>query len=374
MQKKPYFYIALALIIIGGFIIIYMLLDLNASGWTVFGDEKIDLQTSANFGAYVGGFVGTLFSLAGFFLVIASINEQKTAFIKERFESRFFEFVRFHRDNVTQLELHREISNFTFRGKQVFKVIYDQFTEAYSELSDYFATLPDKDLAPASIYLSDYYQFLQNNTHLPDRSEVRLKELAHINICYLVVFFGLSKEGFRKIDTLLKDKMNSSYYQPILQYLSMKPVLDSKFFNSWVVYQSFFKRGAIKELITDYHQKRYYKYYGGHQFRLGQYFRHLFQSISFVDNRTEMLKGDRESYVKIIRAQLSDYELVLFFINSLSFLGSEWEIGLNSFKRPGNTPRKFITTYHLIKNIPDSFLADTIDCKKYYPNVHYDFI
>lgn len=48
-------------------------------------------------------------------------------------------------------------------------------------------------------------------------------------------------------------------------------------------------------------------------------------------------------YVKTLRTQLTQHELAIFFLNSLS-LGLEWE------------NNKYITTYKLIKNLPKTLL------------------
>lgn len=39
---------------------------------------------------------------------------------------------------------------------------------------------------------------------------------------------------------------------------------------------------------------KYEKYYGGHQFRLGHYFRHLYQTYKFVDS-SEFLSKEQKS-------------------------------------------------------------------------------
>jgi hypothetical protein len=51
----------------------------------------------------------------------------------------------------------------------------------------------------------------------------------------------------------------------------------------------------------------------GHQSRLGHYYRHLYQTVSYVNKQTADL--DKYEYVKTIRAQLTTHEQALLFIN-----------------------------------------------------------
>ncbi len=117
------------------------------------------------------------------------------------------------------------------------------------------------------------------------------------------------------------------------------------------------------------------KYYGGHQHRLGHYFRHLFQSFKYLSMQTYLTRDEKYFYAKTIRAQLSTYEQYLLFFNSLSSLGMKWEY---TAEIPDQTLKlnledfKFITRYNLIKNLPGSQYYD-FSFRKYYPNVRYDY-
>ena len=86
------------------------------------------------------------------------------------------------------------------------------------------------------------------------------------------------------------------------------------------------------KLLASHNLDRYFydndfvKYYGGHQHRLGHYFRHLFQAAQYVNNQNRLDKKGKYFYMKTLRAQLSTYEQEVLFINSLSFLGMSWEL------------------------------------------------
>ena len=84
----------------------------------------------------------------------------------------------------------------------------------------------------------------------------------------------------------------------------------------------------------------YYMPFNGHSDRLGHFYRHLFQTVKFVVEQDENIFDfeDKYSYVKMLRAQLSNHEQLLLYYNSTAWFDNEW--------------RPFFTDYRLIKNIP----------------------
>ena len=119
------------------------------------------------------------------------------------------------------------------------------------------------------------------------------------------------------------------------------------------------------------------KYYGGHQHRLGHYFRHLFQSYKFLSRQTHISFEKRYFYGKTLRAQLSTYEQFLLFINSLSSLGMKWQYTAElEFDAPSKNLQledfKFITRYQLIKNLPGSKYFD-LTYREFYPQVKFEY-
>lgn len=114
--------------------------------------------------------------------------------------------------------------------------------------------------------------------------------------------------------------------------------------------------------------KKKYLDHDGHQSRLSHYFRHLYQTIKYIDEQpNELLSySDKYFYIKTLRAQMTTHEQVLFLYNSLSEMGVNWEFAQT------DDNRKLITKYNLIKNIPIGFTG-LIDCRSFYPNVAYEF-
>lgn len=70
---------------------------------------------------------------------------------------------------------------------------------------------------------------------------------------------------------------------------------------------------ARKENINSQYRDDFYNVYG---YLLGHYFLNLYNIIKFVD-KSSLADEDKKFYTNIVRAQLSEYELVLLFYNCL---------------------------------------------------------
>jgi hypothetical protein len=93
------------LIIIGaitGLIIFLFLLKLKLNNYSIIGGN-FDFESTAFFGDFIGGVIGTIFTGAGFYFLYVTLAEQRKAienqeqaFKTERFEARFFEMLNLH--------------------------------------------------------------------------------------------------------------------------------------------------------------------------------------------------------------------------------------------------------------------------------------
>ena len=148
---------------------------------------------------------------------------------------------------------------------------------------------------------------MQNKT-IRER-QIDFVELQKLNFAYLIVFFGVSKEGRRVLERFLLRRYDKQFIKKVLDYFEKIPA-------EW--------DGDQSRLQKNIH----YKYFGGHQHRLGHYFRNLFQAVNYV-NDYKPFKGKyniKYNYVKTYRAQFSTYEQSVFFFNSLSDIGQKWEL------------------------------------------------
>lgn len=364
-------------------IVITFIIILERSYTIYTGSGDIDMDSTGQIGDFIGGTVGTILTALSIILLYKTLQEQRKSFNKSQIESRFFELLKFHRDNVNEIEFEYYLSNDSSRlvkGRHFFVTANKQLEYAFEEFEYFFKS---KKLGINDIYESKYLNELKQNKTLISRKFDDFSLLAKIDICYLILFLGVSKEGKCEILDFTKNKYNSLFMTDLLDYFRMKPSKHSIFYPLW---KKLYDENSLIENIVPIQQDRnyklrdksiptksphyypdnYFKFYGGHQFRLGHYFRHLYQIVCFVHYNDKLTEKDKKNYIRILRGQLSDYEQKIFFVNSLSQLGRVWEISDSS----GNYIKDedhLITNYSITKSITKATLFDILKPNQIYP-------
>lgn len=282
------------LIILVGVLIIHVFLISNA-----FHGNEINSSNASEFGDFIGGYLGTLFALISVIFLYTTLRDQRRTSEIEKFETRFFELIRLHRDNVLEITLKNQ------SGKKVFVLFIREYREIMKIVEEIF-----------------------------DKSNLCKKQI--IEISYLAFFYGIGPNSSR----ILKNAL-SEYEESKVEELTTRLQDEKK---------------NVKKA-----RKFNYVPFEGHQSRLGHYYRHLFQSISYCHNKK--IDIDKYEYVKLIRAQLSNHEQALLFLNSVSKLGKPWK------------DESLIKEYRLIKNIPKEFFdsKNEINIKEIYPEMIFEY-
>jgi hypothetical protein len=394
-MNKSLIIISFAIIIIGTAVsgrFFYVL----STKYEINGPGEWKMDATGQVGDFVGGIVGTLFALSGTLLIYLSFREQTNQNKREAFESAFFEMLRLHRENVSEMKLSKEISGFEVisENRKVFRLIYSEFVECYREVKKFFRKTDN--------YILPKYQLALQSIADRINKKIDIKEMAMIDTAYSIVFFGIGNEGEQVLNHRFRNKYDGMHFRQLLTFLKLKPQKNDElrlknflYFRNLPVTQL---RSKIKEL-HDYNRKAsiinptlataelkylaengFIKYYGGHQFRLGHYFRHLFQTYKYLHYHRNLKTKEKYFYGKTLRAQLSTYEQALLFINSISSLGMKWEL-LAEFKekntiKPSQVAKSrkinhLITEYNLIKNLPGES-SFGFKYKTYYPNISYE--
>jgi len=94
--------------------------------------------------------VGTIFLLISIVLLYATLKYQRLTFSIEKFETKFFDLVRMHRDNVAEIAIGKD------SGKKIFVILLREFrsiTEFVSELAKKRKIKLKKD----EIFVISYY-------------------------------------------------------------------------------------------------------------------------------------------------------------------------------------------------------------------------
>lgn len=381
---------SIILVAIGLIVLAYFMLKSGIDGYTVWPNSKTDYQVTGQFGDFVGGVVGTLFALAGTFLIYLTFQEQSKENKRTAFEAVFFEMIRLHRDNVSEMKYNKPSSNNAeeveiYENRQVMRVIFKEFSECYREVCKF-----SNSEIPTDYITQEHLSFL-NKVITDNNLKASAIEMARIDIAYCMVFYGVGEEGEAILRNLFRKKYNSAYYHKLLYFIKLKPKQSNiQRFSKWNDIRGM-ELDKLHLLIDELYKNRnhpkkttnlsslaksfnmqlpYNKYYGGHQFRLGHYFRHLYQSYRYLDEDQSLSKDRQYAYGKMLRAQLSTYEQALLLANSISSIGMKWEYSSEPDTDKSESA-KLITKYNLIKNLPGKQLFG-IHYKNYYPNISYE--
>jgi len=67
--------------------------------------HTVDTESAARLGSFVGGYVGSFFALVGVVLLYSTLKGQRRASETQHFETKYFELIKMHRDNVAELDI-----------------------------------------------------------------------------------------------------------------------------------------------------------------------------------------------------------------------------------------------------------------------------
>jgi len=247
--------------------------------------DKDSAEYAERFGAFIGGYAGSLFSLAATLLLFATLRNQRQSFERQDFETRYFELLKLHRENTSEIELGNR------SGRRVFVTMLTEFLAAHDRVAA-----------------------------LARRSDGLLGSEQCIQAAYYSIFFGVGPSSSRMLAAYLSE-IGISAETTVL--ISAELTLAQQRASASTNY-----------LLFD-----------GHQSRLGHYYRHLYQMVRYVDQQPRSILSDEEKYefVKTIRAQLSTHEQALLLLNSLTPMGHNWWSNglIESYRIVENIPRDF---------------------------------
>lgn len=277
-----------------------------------YSGENLNAEKASLFGGFIGGYIGTLFGLLSVVLIFLTFKTQRQSSEIEKFENHFFELIHLHRENV------KEITSYGQEGKKMFVTLIREYRKIQSFVKVIF-------------------------------SEEEL--IDQINISYLTLYYGNGPNSGRQLKKALS-KYKKGKVEQLINHLDIE-------------YKKFNKKEKNK-LKGNTNHKKSFEFYGGHQSRLGHYYRHLFQAITFC--HTKELDIDKYAYIKLIRAQLTNHEQALLSLNSISDLGMPWN------KNKDTNGEGLIHVYRLIKNIPEDFFdpETEFDIKALFPKMVFE--
>ena len=267
------------LIVLAGFALVNLIFISKAFRQT----HTVDPESAAQLGAFVGGYVGSIFALTSVVMLVSTLKSQQRASQEQSFETKYFELIKMHRDNVAELNVGKA------SGRKVFVLLIREL----------------RCVLPIVWTIAEEF-------------DQQLTQLQALHIAYYCLFFGVGPNSSRMLRMSLST-FDSAFIDALEQALNRK---------------------EIKEIVSE--ERRFgYLPFEGHQSRLGHYYRHLYQMVRYVDQQT--LRINKYEYVKTIRAQLSTHEQALLLINSLTPIGQNWwQKGfIVNYRLVQNIPRDF---------------------------------
>jgi hypothetical protein len=290
--------------------------------------EHVDAVKAGQFGDFIGGYFGTVFLIVSVALLLGSYKNQRSTNERTAFESRFFELLKYHRENVAEIGIGEKT------GRRVFVSMIREFREtlvlvraACAELGADRSQRENIDLA----YQAFYYGVSPNSSR--------------------VLWEAVSPDHPDQLVTRVIATMEDTQKQ-LRQPEKKLTVLQ------WIVSRLFSEVESSVSATT----RLSYCPFDGHQSRLGHYFRHLYQTVKYANDNAP--RGKAEEYVDLLRAQLTNHEQALFCLNALSRVGSTW------------VARGYLEKFEMIKNIPHKFFnpQSELDLLEEFPKIKFEFM
>jgi len=295
--SKRLLFIGLIFLIIGFILFIW-------NDWSFNLTNKLQSEKVAQFGDFVGGLIGSIWTLAGVILFYVALTEQRKDFATNK--KVLNTQTNALKQQIKEFELQREELSQT---REVF-TIQSQTLKVQQFESTFFNLINLHHQIVNAIDLVSYEK----------KPAMSVREIAE----------QMNKSGDRIIttgrDTFVKFRKGlENEYKKVIES-------DSEQDEFYII------------------NTAYDNYYLRHQSDLGHYFRNLYHIFKFINNSSI---EDKSRYTSLVRAQLSNDELVLLFYNSIS------KNGIDKFK-------PLIEKYHLLKNLNQTTLINNrLHCKYY---------
>lgn len=299
---------------------------------------------------------------------------------RQEVERQFYEMLRIHKENVGELKWDRwsivESSNpqyvcedetigkgkFFYKNKYAFKSVEGREVFGYLYAEFYYVLVVVKK----SIELVSEYEKL--NFDINDIKDYKIM----LSFAYKIFFEGKgtlkgyfdedASSFFEACDNELEKVRNffeEEGFSSFDQFRVKKCLFDD--FSGFIYLHCYYFLSLIKTNNRAFSFKTSFSQdfsgsdlFKGHIFGLNHYYRHLFQMVKIIANYKESIvkKEEKRKYLRMLRAQLTNFEQLMLFYNWLSGYGYDWE----------NEKNHFFTTFRMIHNI---VIDDQIIFKKF---------
>lgn len=287
---------------------------------------------------FIGG-IGIIITFLAFYIQYLANRQQERDLKIERFESKFFELINIHRENVNEMAIYEG----KFMSRKAMMEMFREFELCYS------------------------YIYAKKEEH----KLFELKEEDLVNISFILFYIGIGVRSKPMVLELLS-KYDLNFIELLIKFLDSEPHKYEDG-NYGIIMPAVKMRGEILF-------KSSYKPFQGHITELGHYLRHIWTIVTFLESQNNSVIKDKYNYAKIFRAQLSSYEQLLLHYNALTSLGNAWGL----LKKDGTTyvinkfsnstlDKSLLRKYKLTKNIPYPLLNFGPSLKDLYGEEYFEW-
>ena len=195
MNKITRILLILALVLFAWFTV-----DILLQTWW---SKHINFSIASKYGSFIGG----LFSFITVLLIYFTLKHQSEPFNRTAFENKFFELINYHRANIENwiYKIPDSKRGQCEKGQRVFININREILFAADKLIPFFS-----GLNLGNILNKTAIQELNDNKVIKDH-QIDIIDLQRLNISYLIVFFGIGKEGRPVLERFLLQKYNDQF-------------------------------------------------------------------------------------------------------------------------------------------------------------------
>lgn len=229
--------------------------------------KTLDEEKISQFGDFIGGIIGSLFSLAGVILFYVALKEQRKD-------------ININQENLNlqNIALNQQVEEFKAQKKELIETrkVYEEQTTLFREQTNLYK---------------------QQNKELKEQSiTAKLQQFDSSFFSYLNMFINFKNTLDLKTDS--KNYFGEVYLEILNIELKDKTLVDSF------------------ALI----QAKYMEVFHLHKNELSHYFKTLYRIIILIDS-SSIDEEKKRQYFKLLRSQLSDSELLVLYYNYHSHLG-----------------------------------------------------
>lgn len=322
-------------------------------------------------GDTIGGIMNPFIALTAvmvtglaFYMQYQANKQVQDQFKLQQFESQLYKMIDNYNNTINSYKIKSRESEEVFEGKDYFFSLHQEYKSVYLDIESFIKNYFERKNMPVDykkVILDDYLKKINDIA-------LGIEELVKLELAYIIVFYGVSQSGREAIQNLLEDKYDNILIQELTNYLSYK----LRGFEKNDDGNSYWEDKRFQLQKTDWsmpNESNKLKYHNGHQSKLGHYFRQNYMIIKAIDDfKSDQINYDKRwEYSKLLRSLYSNHEQIIFFLNSISLFGRDWELNKKNDKN-----KQWITKYDLIRNIPKNY-RKRYYVSNIYPNVHYEF-